>query len=513
MQVTARQGTLIKERAEITVLGIFDAPQLEPTAKEFDRALGGMISRLKKNGDFRPKLNNTFLLPTYGKLPAQRLLLVGLGKNDEFTLDGVRQVSGTAIKAAKRIGIKKVTCELPPTTLPAAEVTQAMVEGAVLGHYGFNEYKHLKPEEATEVTALDIVIKDKARLGGAKAGVKIGQSVTEAVSFTRDLVNMPGGQATPSMIASQARAMARRPNAGLRVKVLSVPAMKKLGMNGVLGVARGSSQPPAFIILEYGRKSPGKDTVVLVGKGVTFDSGGISIKPSHDMDKMKYDMAGAATVLGAVRALAALRPSNVHLVGLLPCVENMPGGRALKPGDILRCLGDKSVEVQNTDAEGRLILADALAYARRYRPAAILDVATLTGACVVALGHHAIGMMGNNRELIKRTEAAGDATHERVWQLPLWKEYGEAIKSDVADIKNIGNRAAGTITAAKFLEHFVGKTPWVHLDIAGVAWAEQNMPYTPKGASATGVRLLVELIMNWKKLPAAAKAKKGKSKK
>ena len=454
-------------------------------------------------------------------------MLVGLGKKEEFTLDGVRQVSGTAIKAAKSIGTRKVTCELPPTRLPAAEVTQAMVEGAVLGHYGFKRFKHLKPEEDTEVTALDIIIddRDRDRLKRAKAGAVTGQSVAEAVSFTRDLVNMPGGEATPSMIADQARIMGRGQGRGpgcgpgrgpgkgpaLKIQVLTESAMKRIGMNGVLSVAQGSSQPPAFIILEYGKAGPGRDTVVLVGKGVTFDSGGISIKPSHDMDKMKYDMAGAATVLGAFRAVAALKPApNIHLVGLLPCVENMPGGRALKPGDIITCLGDKTVEVQNTDAEGRLILADALAYAKRYKPAALLDLATLTGACVVALSQHAIGMMGNNKELIRRVKAAGDATHERVWDLPMWDEYGEAIKSDIADIKNVGNRSAGTITAAKFLEHFVEKTPWVHLDIAGVAWAEHNTPYTPKGGSATGVRLLVDLIMNWKKLPAAVKAKKGK---
>lgn len=505
MKLTVKYGTLIKERAEIIVLGLFDAPQIDPVIKGFDEVLGGMIRRLIKNEDFKPKLNKTFLLPTYGQLPAKRLLLVGLGKRDELTLDKLRQAAGTALKTVHGLGIKGVTSQLFTIKGPAEQISQAMVEGALLGLYRFTKFRHLEPEDTREVKTLTIVVEDRARLEGARTGARKGQLVTEAVCQARDLINLPGSEATPSMIANETRRMGRR--LGIKVRVLSADTMKRLGMNGVLGVASGSAQPPRFVILEYGKKRLGRDTVVLVGKGVTFDSGGISIKPSRDMDKMKYDMAGAGTVLGAFRALAVLRP-KVHLVGLLPCVENMPGNRAIKPGDIISCMGNKTVEVVNTDAEGRLILADALAYSRRFKPTAVVDLATLTGACVIALGHLAMGMMGNNEELKKRVKAAADTTHERVWELPMWDEYGEAIKSTVADIKNIGDYGAGTITGAKFLEKFVDKTPWVHLDIAGMAWNDKESPYIPKGASGTGVRMLVELIMSWEKFPATAK--KGK---
>lgn len=502
MKLTVRYGTLVKERAEIIVLGLFDAPRITPVLRRFDKALGGEISRLIKSGDFRPRLNKTFLLPTYGLLPTKRLLLIGLGKENEFTLDKVRQVSGTALKTVQGFGIKGVTSQLYPLKDSVEQVSRAMAEGAVLGLYRFDRFKHLEPDEAKEVKSLTIVVEDKARLGGAKGGARRGQLIAEAACQARDLVNLPGSEATPSMIANEAKKLGRR--SGIKVRVLSADTMKRLGMNGVLGVSRGSAQPPKFVILEYGKRRPGQDTVVLVGKGVTFDSGGISIKPSQDMDKMKYDMAGAGTVLSAFRVFARLRP-KAHLVGLLPCVENMPSGKAMKPGDIISCMGGKTVEVANTDAEGRLILADALAYTKRYKPTAVVDIATLTGACVVALGRLAMGMMGNNEELRKRVREAGDAAHERVWELPLWDEYGEAIKSTIADVKNIGDGSAGTITGAKFLEKFVDKTPWVHLDIAGVAWNDKDAPYIPKGASGIGVRLLVELIMNWGKFPVTAK--------
>ncbi|MFQ5862711.1 MAG: leucyl aminopeptidase [Candidatus Brocadiales bacterium] len=500
MRLTVRYGTLVKERAEIIVLGLFDAPQMDSTPKGFDKALGGMIARLIKSGDFRPELNKTFLLPTYGHLPTKRLLLIGLGKKSDFTLDRVRQAAGVAIKVVRRLGIKGVTSQLyPQQKNPVEQVSQAMVEGTMLGLYRFKRFKHLKPEEARDVKALTIVVEDKGQLGGARAGARKGQLVAEAVCYARNLINLPGSQATPRMLADEAKKAGSR--LGFGVKVLSQDAMKRLGMNGLLSVASGSIQPPRFIVLEYGKKRPGWDTVVLVGKGVTFDTGGISLKPWRDMDKMKYDMAGAATVLGAFGALARLRP-RVHLVGLLPCAENMPGGRAVKPGDIVSCMGGKTVEIVTTDAEGRLLLADALVYARRYKPAAVMDLATLTGACIVALGYLAIGMLGNSEELKKRVKVAGDATRERVWEMPLWEEYGESVRSDVADVKNVGDYGAGVITGAKFLEQFVDKFPWVHLDIAGVAWANKDGPYVIKGASGTGVRLLVELITSWKRLPA-----------
>jgi len=295
-------------------------------------------------------------------------------------------------------------------------------------------------------------------------------------------------------MAQEARAAGRR--FGFRCTVLDPAAQRRLGMNALLGVARGSREPSQFIVLEY--KGPGgKKPLVWLGKGITFDSGGISIKPADKMEQMKYDMSGGAAVLGAVRAVAALK-LPVHVVGLVPATENLPGGSAQKPGDVVRALGGKTIEVINTDAEGRLVLADALGYAQRFKPAAMVDLATLTGACVVALGQHCMGLMTNHPGWGGRVKEAAKRSGERAWELPLWPDYTEAIKSDVADVKNVGDGKAGTITAAAFLKEFAGKTPWVHLDIAGVAWADADKGYLRKGATGVGVRLLVELARQWK---------------
>ncbi|MDO8136966.1 MAG: leucyl aminopeptidase [Candidatus Brocadiales bacterium] len=579
MKITVKYGSLIKEPSEIAVLGLFEyAPikgaatmkaqkgrlrPLSPIAKAFDKALGGIITKTLKSGDFKGKLNSTFLLPTYDKLPQRRLLLVGLGKEEDFTIDRLRQVAGTSAKYVKWLGLKRFTSTILPTrTLGTSKEektrrdrflnlsvdrpeglslqAQAMVEGTILGLYRFQRFKHPEPEEKEkEVKELTLLVEKGSALGGleeARQGARKGQIVSEAVCFARDLVNLPSNEATPRMLANTARAMARE--LGLRVRVLEKGEMKRLGMNGILTVAKGSAQEPQFIILEYGRRlrrtsrgpsegqallsssgaTEGQDTVILVGKGVTFDSGGISLKPSADMDRMKYDMAGAATILGAFRALARLRPSSapsgrrmgrppVHLVGLLPCAENMPSSTASKPGDIITCLGKKTVEIISTDAEGRMLLADALSYAQRYKPQAVVDLATLTGACVVALGSVAMGMMGTSEELKNRLRAAGEAVWERVWELPLWEEYGEQIKSEIADLKNTGGKEAGAITAASFLSKFIDGYPWAHLDIAGTAWAEKEGPYVTKGATGAGVRLLVEMLTRWERLP-VEKAKK-----
>jgi leucyl aminopeptidase len=296
---------------------------------------------------------------------------------------------------------------------------------------------------------------------------------------------------TPSDLAREARQVARKK--GVTLRILDVARMKKLGMHALLGVARGSSEPAKFIILEYYGRRKSDPPIALVGKGLTFDSGGISIKPSEKMDEMKSDMAGGAAVMGAIMAAAELK-LPVNVVGLIPATENLPGGRAYKPGDILKSLSGQTIEVITTDAEGRLILADALTYASRYRPAAIIDLATLTGACIVALGGQVIGMLGNDDGLKSQIRRAADRTGERVWELPLWEDYHELIKSDIADFKNSGGRAGGTITAAAFLSKFVGNVPWVHLDIAGPSWLTKDKPYIPKGASGVGVRLMVQVL-------------------
>ncbi len=310
------------------------------------------------------------------------------------------------------------------------------------------------------------------------------------------MVNQPSNRLTPRAMAEEARKAARKFR--FRCRILGPEEQRRLGMNALLGVARGSREPSRFIVLEY--RGPGNGAqrpLVWLGKGITFDSGGISLKPADKMEQMKYDMAGGAAVLGAVRAVAALK-LPVHVIGLVPATENLPGGSAQKPGDVVRSLGGKTIEVLNTDAEGRLVLADALGYAQRYKPAAMVDLATLTGACVVALGSHCMGLMGSHAKWNEAVRSAADRAGERAWELPLWSEYSEAIRSEVADVKNVGDGKAGTITAAAFLKEFSGDIPWVHLDIAGVAWADSDKGYLRKGASGVGVRLLVELANQWK---------------
>ena len=307
-------------------------------------------------------------------------------------------------------------------------------------------------------------------------------------------MNRPSNDKTPIMLSDEARRMAGR--FGLSCEILNEAAIKRLKMGGLLGVAKGSKEPPRFIILGHNKNAKNLDTIVIIGKAITFDSGGISIKPSENMEKMKYDMSGGAAVMGAMQAAARLK-IPLRIIGLIPAAENLPSGAAQKPGDIVRMHDGKTVEIISTDAEGRMILGDALSYAKSYKPKAVIDLATLTGACVIALGNDAIGMMGTDDKLKDKVKEAGELSYERVWELPLWEEYGELIKSDIADIKNVGGRPAGTITGGYFLSRFIEKTQWVHLDIAGTAWEEKGRPYKPKGATGVGIRLLSELFINW----------------
>jgi leucyl aminopeptidase len=346
-----------------------------------------------------------------------------------------------------------------------------------------------------DVQSVTMMTEVAARLKAMQKGVSIGTIIADSTIMTRDMVSSPPVDMTPAIVATKAREIARE--FGLKLQVLERKHMEKLGMGGILGVASGSAQPPKFILLEY-CKGGKKPFIALVGKTITFDSGGISIKPAENMDRMKDDMSGGAAVLGALRTAAALKlPLNI--VGLLPATENMPGGRAYKPGDVLRTLSGQTIEVLNTDAEGRLILSDALTYACRYKPAVIVDIATLTGACGIALGTEATGMLGTSSAFKQKLREAGEKTGERVWELPLWEEYYDQIKSDIADMKNTGGRAGGVITASALLSKFVQKYPWVHLDIAATAWTDKDRPYTPKGATGIGMRLLTQFLRDYEK--------------
>ena len=509
MRISVKSGAAEKESTDVIVISLFENTKKIPSElSSLDKASGGFISNLLQNKDFTGKLNETIMIPTYKKAIPKRILLVGLGKTTELSSDKVRQAAGTATRVIQGKKFKSPSMLLYKTEykgISIEDITRSVVEGVLLSLYNFTMYKTLKKEDKAVINNFTLIVQKKDVLAKVKSVAKNTQTVAEAVCFTRDIVNMAGSDATPTFLANKAKEIAKK--TGVKCRTLSRPDMKRLGMGGILNVSRGSSQPPKFIILEYNTRKKNNDTIVLIGKGVTFDSGGISLKPGANMDLMKADMAGAAAVLGAFKAISNLKPAT-HIVGLVPCTENMPSGSALKPGDIIKCMSGKTVEILNTDAEGRLIMADAIAYAKRYKPDAVIDLATLTGACVAALGTFTSGMLGNNDKLKERVKHAGEKSHERVWELPLWKEYYELIKSNIADIKNTGGRYAGTITAACFLGEFVEDFPWVHLDIAGTFLVEKDTPYIRKGATGVGVRLLTRLILDWKKMPDARKKRK-----
>lgn len=494
MKINVVAAKIEKHKTDAAVIPLFENEKPGMVAGRVDRALGGMISRLIKRGDFKPKTGAVHLLYPEGRIAAERLLLMGLGKRSEFTLNRLRQAAGKAAPSLRGAGARNVTLVTDGTGLEAEELGQALTEGCVLGLYRFLKYKTDEEDDRTkDIRTITLLTESVGAVKGLRKGVKTGAAIAESTVMVRDMVSSPPADMTPTIIAAKAKELARQ--FGFKVQVLEKNHMRKLGMGALLGVASGSAQPPKFIIVEY-RKGGKKPFIALVGKTITFDSGGISIKPAENMDKMKDDMSGGAAVLGAIRNAAALKlPLNI--VGLLPAAENMPGGSAYKPGDVLRTLSGQTIEILNTDAEGRLILSDALTYACKYKPAVIVDIATLTGACAIALGHEAIGMLGTDEKFKQKIREAGEKTGERVWELPLWEEYFDQIKSDIADMKNTGGRPAGVITAAALLSKFVRKYPWVHLDIAATAWTEKERPYTPKGATGIGVRLLTQFLRDY----------------
>ena len=496
MDIRVEKGKPEKYPCELLLLFSFESPErLEGPIQRVDLEWKGFISALMKQGDFKGELFECRLSDTQGALPAKRVLLTGLGKREEFDLDKWRGAASKAGQYIRNAGIKQFAFTIKKfDDHSEAELTEAFVTGLLLGVYQFNEFRTLERDKIKEIKELILLGEKNEEVKWIEDGLRTGEIISEGVCMARDLVNGPSNQVTPTLLAEKARQIAK--DHGMEVQVLEVGQAEAMGMGAFVAVAKGSQEPGKFIILEY-NKGKGLDTVALVGKGITFDSGGISIKPSENMERMKDDMSGAAAVLATLQIASQLQ-LPFHLVGLMPATENLPSGKAYKPGDILKTLSGQTVEVISTDAEGRLILADALTYSLRYKPKAIIDLATLTGACVIALGDYVIGLLGNDESLLKRIEEASSRTGEKVWRLPLWDEYFEYLKSDVADFRNVGTRAAGTITGAMFLSKFVEKIPWVHLDIAGPASIEKERPYIPRGGTGAGVRLLVQLLRDWK---------------
>ncbi|MFN3621683.1 MAG: leucyl aminopeptidase, partial [Nitrososphaerales archaeon] len=448
------------------------------------------------------KLYSSFLLYTAGKIKPDYLLLAGLGPKQDLTNESFRIASAEAAQQISNLGVQRYALfDSSLSGFNEQRIVEAVVEGAELALYRFNRYKNQSEKKSVE--ELILIVDQDWKAAQLKSVVAEAQKVCEGVKLARDIANMPSSDMTPSLVVEEAKKVAGK--CGLECVVLGLEEARKMGMGGVVNVSRGSKEEPKVVILRYRGGKVDEKPIVLVGKGVTFDSGGISLKPSEKMEDMKYDKSGAAAVIGAIQAAADLHlPLNI--VAIAPLVENLPSGSAYKPGDVIKHYGGKTSEVVSTDAEGRLILADVLSYAvEKEKPQAIIDLATLTGACVIALGSQASGLFSNNELLLTRIKEAAEISGERVWPLPLWKEYFDQIKSEVADVKNSGGRSAGAITAAAFLSNFVNTTPWAHLDIAGTAYTPEDgtkvKPYTPKGATGVGVRLLIHLLRKWTPLP------------
>jgi leucyl aminopeptidase len=503
MKLTSQKSNLKTTKADAIALFVAEDKKIfQESLHGLRKFFGKKIDQVIKLEHFEGKEDSIISILTERKLRAPRLFLIGIGEAKKLSFEKFRRASALAAKQARTLKIKHLAFAMPDTlagkdgfSASPHEIAQAMGEGAYLSLYKFDKYFTEKKNKAEKVREITLFDPRDETVKAIKKGLNEARILCEATCFARDLENAPSNEIYPESLAAAAKLTAEKH--GFNVSVWDKKRIEKESFGGLLAVNAGSTNPPRFIILELNAGRNKLDTIVLVGKGITFDTGGISIKPSSGMAEMKMDMSGAAAVIGTIEAAARLK-LPFHLVGLIPATENMPGGSAMKPGDIIKHYGDKTSEVDNTDAEGRLILADALAYATKYKPKAVIDLATLTGACVVALGQHATGMMGNDDSLMSQLKAAGEKTYERVWQLPIYEEYEKQIKSDVADVKNVGGKWAGAITAALFLKKFIGDYKWVHLDIAGTAILEEDLPYAPKGGSGVGVRLLIEFLKNWK---------------
>ncbi|TRZ90578.1 MAG: leucyl aminopeptidase [Rhodocyclaceae bacterium] len=492
MEFSIKSGSPEKQRSACVVVGVFEPRKLSASAEVVDKAANQFLSDILRRGDMEGKAGTSLLLHGVPGVEADRILLVGLGKEKEFREKEYRAALATAVRQLNETGGFDGTLYLTELPVKKRDLAWKIRQAALAVQetlYRFDRLKSKKEEVRRPLRKLTFCVTRRNELAMAEAALADGLAIAAGVELAKDLGNLPGNICTPTYLADQARQLAN--THGLGVDVLERADMEKLGMNTLISVARGSHEPPKFIVLSHAGGVSGAKPVVLVGKGITFDSGGISLKPGPEMDEMKYDMCGAASVLGTLKA-AALMKLPLNLVGVIPSTENMPGGAATKPGDVITSMSGQTVEILNTDAEGRLILCDALTYVERFDPECVVDIATLTGACVIALGHVATGLLANNEGLAKELIDAGHDSYDRAWQMPLWDDYQEQLKSNFADMANIGGRAAGTITAACFLARFAGKYHWAHLDIAGTAWRSGK----EKGATGRPVPLLAHFLMD-----------------
>jgi leucyl aminopeptidase len=489
MEVKTDSRQFHEIECDALVVAVFEGEKPEEgLLAEIDKRSNGVIASLVETREFTGKSGESAYVHNPGDMKSRRLLLLGVGKKEEFTTDGVRKMAGTA---ARKLRGKKARAFalLRRSQLPIGESAQAATEGALISLFDPDKY-HTSDKTENPLQTMILAAPD-AGMDEMKRAIERGRIIAEATNFARELINEPANVITPTELARRAEEVAKE--YGLEIDVLDDARMKDLEMGAFLGVAQGSSEPAKIIVLTYTPKTESKETIAIVGKGITFDTGGISIKPSDGMEKMKYDMAGGATTIGAMSAIAQLKPA-VKVIGIVPATENMPGGRAQRPGDVVRAMTGKTIEVINTDAEGRLILADAVAYARKLGATKIVDLATLTGAVSIALGDVYVAILGADQAWIDQVLAAAKKAGEKVWQLPLDQDYREQIKSEIADIKNVGGRKAGTITGAYFIREFVEDTPWAHLDIAGTAWNETAKPHLAVGPTGVCLRTLVNLV-------------------
>ena len=493
MEYTVKSGSPEKQRIGCVVVAVFASRKLSPSAALLDEASGGYISNLVRRGEIEGELGQTLLLHNIENTLCDRVLLIGCGKEKEVGTSAFRKINSVMATTLNAGGATEATSYLTEIPVKKRDITwkiRQSIEAVDQALYRFNLLKSDKTPPRRPLRKIVFSVSGRGQLNDGEIAVRNGMAVSSGIRLAKDLGNLPGNICTPSYLAQQAKDLEKQhPN--VTTRVLEEKDMAKLGMDSLLAVARGSRQPAKLVVIEYRAGKKDQAPIVLVGKGVTFDSGGISLKPGAAMDEMKFDMCGAASVLGTLSACAELQLA-ANVIGIIPTVENMPDGLAIKPGDIVTSMSGQTIEILNTDAEGRLILCDALTYAEKYKPDVVVDIATLTGACVVALGAHAAGLLGNHKPLINDLLNAGETSGDRCWELPLWEDYQEQLDSNFADMANIGGKGAGTITAACFLSRYAKKYHWAHLDIAGVAW----LSGTTKGATGRPVSLLTQYIFD-----------------